>query len=126
MCADLGYQYTSFPNLFLNITNQNDASLTIQTFQPLVGTECSADLKPFLCSMFAPKCIPGESSPELPSKDKCQSARSGCESIMMNFGFTWPEPLHCETLPGSLEIGEPPIPTDPGELRVINIVPLKT
>ena len=67
-------------------------------FWPLVELQCSSNLRPFLCSLYVPECIPGESLPKQPSKKKCQSARCGCESIMRQYGFAWPS-MDCEKLP---------------------------
>ena len=114
LCQDVGYENTFLPNFF-NHTEQSEADLHLQRFSPLILIECSADLKPFLCSMFVPKCIPGESSPELPSKEKCQSARSGCEPLMVSFGFAWPDIFDCDKLPGSEPVPEPEVSTDLGE-----------
>ena len=73
-------------------------------FWPLVEVECSDDMKPFLCSMFAPHCIDGQ--PEPPSKEACQSAYDDCNDILTDNGFTWPDIFDCNTLPGSLETEE--------------------
>ena len=72
--------------------------------------------------MFVPKCAPGELAPELPSKETCQLARSGCERLMVSFGYAWPDILDCNTLPGSEP--EPEVPTDLGEFGQILLMTL--
>lgn len=99
-CNDIEYNMTIFPNL-LNHQKQEDANLEVHQFFPLVKVRCSADLKFFLCTMYAPVCTVLD-SPIPPCRHLCQSARNGCESLMNKFGFQWPESLNCEKFP---EIG---------------------
>ena len=98
LCQDVGYNYTSFPN-FMNHKRQEDAGLEVHQFHPLVKSGCSDALKPFLCSMYVPKCTPEQPVTQSPCKELCQLARSGCEPLMNRFGFNWPESLDCEILP---------------------------
>ncbi|KAF5898733.1 frizzled-7, partial [Clarias magur] len=55
LCTDTQYNQTIMPNL-LGHTNQEDAGMEVHQFYPLVKVQCSADLKFFLCSMYAPVC----------------------------------------------------------------------
>lgn len=93
LCADQPYTETALPNI-LGHTIQADAELSLQTFSPLIQVGCSSQLKPFLCSVYTPKCVSGR--PQPPCKTLCEQARSGCESLMNRFGFQWPESLKCE------------------------------
>uniref|UniRef100_A0A8B9TYA4 Frizzled class receptor 7 n=1 Tax=Anas platyrhynchos TaxID=8839 RepID=A0A8B9TYA4_ANAPL len=77
LCTDIAYNQTILPNL-LGHTNQEDAGLEVHQFYPLVKVQCSAELKFFLCSMYAPVCTVLE---------------QGCEALMNKFGFQWPERL---------------------------------
>ncbi|XP_078737728.1 frizzled-2-like [Lampetra fluviatilis] len=97
LCADITYNQTILPNL-LGHTNQEDAGLEIQQFYPLVKVQCSADLKFFLCSMYAPVCTVLETAIP-PCRSLCNRARHGCETLMNKFGFQWPERLRCENFP---------------------------
>ena len=56
MCKGIGYNYTYMPNQF-NHDTQEEAGLEVHQFWPLVEIKCSADLKFFLCSMYAPICM---------------------------------------------------------------------
>lgn len=95
------YNQTIMPNL-LNHQRQEDAGPEVHQFMPLVKLRCSPDLKFFLCSMYAPVCtILDEALP--PCKSLCESARRGCEKLMNNFGFLWPENMDCSKFP------EPPV-----------------
>ncbi|KAA8579067.1 hypothetical protein FQN60_018808 [Etheostoma spectabile] len=87
------YTETVLPNL-LGHTTQEEAALMLQTFSPLIQVGCSSDLKPFLCSVYTPKCVSGR--PQPPCRTLCEKARAGCGSLMSKFGSQWPDPLRCE------------------------------
>ncbi|XP_061908123.1 frizzled-7-like [Entelurus aequoreus] len=97
LCTDIAYNQTIMPNL-LGHTNQEDAGLEVHQFYPLVEVQCSADLKFFLCSMYAPVCTVLEQAIP-PCRTLCDRARHGCEALMNKFGFQWPERLRCENFP---------------------------
>ena len=97
LCTDIAYNQTILPNL-LGHTNQEDAGLEVHQFYPLVKVQCSADLKFFLCSMYAPVCTVLEQAIP-PCRSLCGRARHGCEALMNKFGFQWPERLRCENFP---------------------------
>ena len=92
MCKGESYNQTVYPNL--HVHTQEDAGLKIQTFYPLVQVGCSAHLRSFLCSVYAPECVDGR--PRAPCRATCELARGGCEALMNNFGFPWPDTLRCE------------------------------
>lgn len=105
LCTDIEYNMTVFPNL-LNHQKQEDASVEVHQFLPLVKVKCSPDLKLFLCTMYAPVCTVLD-EPIKPCRHLCQSAKNGCESLMNKFGFPWPESFKCENFPeGVLCVGE--------------------
>lgn len=92
-CKDMPYTQTILPNI-LGHKNQDDASLEVHTFAPLIHAECSPDMKPFLCSVYTPECVSG--TPRPPCRRLCEKARAGCEPLLKQFGFQWPEGLRCE------------------------------
>lgn len=98
MCMGIGYNMTRMPNE-LNHESQDEAGLEVHQFWPLVEIKCSSDLKFFLCSMYAPICLPEYSKPLPPCRDLCRRAREGCEPIMTQYGFQWPERMECEQFP---------------------------
>lgn len=73
-------------------------------FWPLVEIRCSADLKFFLCSLYAPICIPDYPKPLPACRSVCERARAGCAPLMRQYGFQWPERMNCDKLP---EFGDP-------------------
>ncbi|XP_035862277.1 uncharacterized protein LOC116064082 isoform X3 [Sander lucioperca] len=93
LCKDMPYTETVLPNR-LGHTTQEEASLVLEQFSPIIKVGCSSELKPFLCSIYTPKCVSGKAQP--PCRTLCEKARSGCESLMNKFGFQWPEALRCE------------------------------
>jgi len=97
LCSGLWYNTTIYPNL-LNHRTQDEALPYIRQFWPLVQVACSKDIRYFLCSVYAPPCTIME-IPLPPCRDLCESARDGCESMMLRFGFSWPKFLSCENFP---------------------------
>lgn len=87
------YTQTILPNI-LGHRNQDDASLEVHMFAPLIHADCSRDMKPFLCSVYTPECVSGKPRP--PCRTLCEKARAGCEPLLKSFGFLWPEGLRCE------------------------------
>lgn len=83
---------------------QDEAGLEVHQFWPLVEIKCSEDLKFFLCSLYAPLCIPDYLHPLPACRSVCERARSGCEPLMHQYGFQWPDRMNCEKLP---ESGDP-------------------
>lgn len=98
MCLNIGYNQTRMPNE-LNHESQEEAGLEVHQFWPLVEINCSKDLKFFLCSMYAPICLADYTKPLPPCRDLCRRAREGCEPIMTQYGFKWPDRMECDQFP---------------------------
>lgn len=98
MCLNIGYNLTRMPNE-LNHENQDEAGLEVHQFWPLVEIKCSVDLRFFLCSMYAPICLKDYPKPLPPCRDLCRRAREGCEPIMTQYGFKWPDRMECDQFP---------------------------
>uniref|UniRef100_A0A3B3TM29 FZ domain-containing protein n=1 Tax=Poecilia latipinna TaxID=48699 RepID=A0A3B3TM29_9TELE len=97
LCTDIAYNRTIMPNL-LGHSNQEDAGLEVHQFYPLVQVQCSAELRFFLCTMYAPVCtVLDRAIP--PCRSLCEQARNGCEELMNKFGFQWPDRLRCQNFP---------------------------
>jgi hypothetical protein len=88
MCKDIGYTMTQFPNS-LGHTSQVEAGMEAHQFYPLVEINCSEHLKDFICALYVPKCDPNEVSTDLvlPTRQLCQKARDGCQSLMNMYGL---------------------------------------
>lgn len=100
-CQGLPYNETIFPNIIGHMT-QEEAGLEVHQYFPLVKMGCSKDLIFFLCSLFVPVCTILE-HPIPPCRPLCLSAREGCEGIMKQFRYNWPEKLNCERFPEKSE-----------------------
>jgi frizzled 5/8 len=83
----------------MNHETQEEAGLEVHQFWPLVEIKCSSDLKFFLCSMYSPICIEDYHKPLPVCRSVCERAREGCEPIMEQYSFKWPEPMNCENFP---------------------------
>ena len=100
MCKDLPYNQTSFPNL-LGHETQREANTEITQFAPLVGVNCSPDLKQFLCSLYAPVCISMSGMIEQlrPCRHICKRVKKGCIGVLKHYGFKWPHSMRCGLFP---------------------------
>lgn len=103
MCKSIGYNSTYMPNQF-NHDNQEEAGLEVHQFWPLVEIQCSPDLQFFLCSVYTPICIEDYRKPLPACRSVCERAKKGCEPLMKQYGFPWPQRMKCEDLP---EFGDP-------------------
>ena len=72
---------------------QSDAWLS------LLRLHCQPDTRLFLCSLFAPICLPNMDRPILPCRSLCLSVQQGCENRMQTYGFHWPDILRCDRFP---------------------------
>ncbi|XP_019644918.1 PREDICTED: frizzled-2-like [Branchiostoma belcheri] len=91
------YNMTALPNI-LGHTKQDEASLEVHQYYPLVKMGCSDVLDQFLCFVYAPPCTVLDSAIP-PCRSLCESARGSCEGLMMKFGFAWPDNLDCSKFP---------------------------
>ncbi|XP_065175822.1 uncharacterized protein LOC135805672 [Sycon ciliatum] len=100
VCQGLGYNRTRLPNRFGHAT-QKDAGLIVNQFFPLIEVNCYRRLRFLLCSIYLPMCLDGQpaSQPIPPCRSLCKKAKSKCEPLMRQFGFSWPEDLNCGQFP---------------------------
>jgi len=97
LCSDIVYNYTRMPNLLGHVTQQ-EATLEVHEFVPLVHVGCSRLLKFFLCALYAPMCI--ELAEEvlviLPCRSMCEEVNLDLSLIMVarsTIARTW-RPLY--------------------------------
>lgn len=88
------YNMTRIPNFFKHFS-QSEAAQQVSQFLPLVKVDCSPDLSLFLCSLYSPPCI----GPQKPCRELCNRVKTGCASVLEEFGVPWPEVLACEKFP---------------------------
>ena len=98
MCHDLGYSVIKMPNFFRDKT-QVEAEPRIQVFSPLIKLNCSPVLRFFLCVLYVPPCVINMMDTIPPCREVCEEARRGCEPVMRNLGYPWPEIMNCKKFP---------------------------
>ena len=54
----------------------------------------------------------------MPCREECEYARAGCEPLLNQFGFEWPEHLNCQKFPSNGICIDFPDP-EPPEIEVI-------
>lgn len=110
-CQQYPYNGTMMPN-HMNHQKQEDAAQDFYSYLPLIKLNCSPDLQFFLCLMYVPVCTLLE-KPLKPCREICMRIKTGCDTVMTNFGQSWPPQFDCDTLP-KFEAGT----TDPNKMCV--------
>ncbi|KAI6221852.1 Secreted frizzled-related protein 5 [Aphelenchoides fujianensis] len=114
LCYGMQYDQMRLPNLLEHETLE-EAIQQSDAWNSLVRLNCHADTKLFLCSVFAPVCLPEMDKHIQPCKSLCEAVQQGCESRMTTYGFSWPEMLDCGRFPADNDmcIRQPEV----GEMR---------
>lgn len=103
LCHGIGYRRMWIPNL-LGHDSLREAQQQSAAWLPLISKLCHRDTKKFLCSLFAPVCVPELSGPVSPCRSLCEAVRDGCVPVMSAFGFPWPEMFNCSRFPRGTEL----------------------
>ncbi|XP_037631490.1 secreted frizzled-related protein 2-like [Sebastes umbrosus] len=103
LCHGIGYRHMRIPNL-LGHDTLREAQQQSGSWLPLISKLCHRDTKKFLCSLFAPVCLPELSGPVSPCRILCEAVRDGCSPVMSAFGFPWPEMFNCSRFPRGTEL----------------------
>ncbi|KFQ50555.1 Membrane frizzled-related protein, partial [Nestor notabilis] len=98
MCLGLGYNATSFPNIWLAIPDQEGAAEVLQDYQTLMELACYQHLRLLICSLFVPKCTP-DGGVLQPCGALCLAAELRCQQSLGLPGILWP--INCNILPDS-------------------------
>ena len=97
-CRNLtnGDSYTKMrlPNAFNN-NHLNETVAAIRPWEPLVGLGCHAELKLFLCAIYAPICLEQKEPSDFEVTIKicrsfCSSVKTSCEPVMERHSHSWP------------------------------------
>ncbi|NWR54549.1 MFRP protein, partial [Bucorvus abyssinicus] len=124
MCLGLGYNDTSFPNIWLAIPDQEGAAEVLQDYQvsspgaacgaacatphcampttalvqTLMELACYQHLRLLICSLFVPKCT-SDGGVLQPCRAVCLAAELRCQQSLSLLGILWP--INCNILPDS-------------------------
>nr|XP_057935765.1 secreted frizzled-related protein 2-like [Doryrhamphus excisus] len=107
LCHGIGYRHMRLPNL-LGHDSLREAQQQSAAWLPLISKLCHRDTKKFLCSLFAPVCVPDYSGPVSPCRNLCEAVRDHCVPVMSAFGFPWPEMFDCSRFPRETQLCIPP------------------
>ena len=105
-CAALHPKYVSyFPHK--NYIYQDLAVLQFNSFKLLLTSNCSANLKPFLCFSHFPACVESSEHADLqliyPCKHFCMQVSRSCAPVLAKYNLSWPEHLNCDNFPSKTE-----------------------
>ena len=98
-CKNLGYNMTKMPNA-LKHYRQIHAKMDLDSYLPLVETNCSKKLAFFLCAVHFPMCnerVPTERI--MPCESMCNAVSKRCRIVLKSFGYDWPKTLDCSKFP---------------------------
>ncbi|KAL0973480.1 hypothetical protein UPYG_G00204500 [Umbra pygmaea] len=101
LCHGVGYVDMRLPNL-LGHDSLKEVQQQSAAWLPLISKNCHWDTKRFLCSLFAPVCLP--EGPVRPCRELCEAVRDGCKPVMSAFGFPWPEMFNCSLFPNGANL----------------------
>uniref|UniRef100_UPI0037E7224E membrane frizzled-related protein n=1 Tax=Semicossyphus pulcher TaxID=241346 RepID=UPI0037E7224E len=107
MCQGLSYNVTSFPNIWLSISDQREAATLLRPYRVLMELACFEPLRRLVCGMFLPQCSP-QGGVLQPCRSVCSSAEQQCSHALDLFSFSWP--FNCHLLPDSQDPMECSLP----------------
>nr|BAK53869.1 secreted frizzled-related protein B [Dugesia japonica] len=99
LCKNIGYTKMILPN-FLQHESIAEAISSSIDWQKFAEIKCHNDTKRFLCSLYAPVCVPNEPIRKIqPCRELCLSVKKACSPNMLTFGYKWPDILQCDKFP---------------------------
>ena len=94
-CSSVGYQNTSFPNIFNHSSQEQAAAFFQEYIEPFLYLNCSSYLEHFLCATVFPLCVERRFSRIEPCRELCVSVRESCTQKLRDVGREWPSQLEC-------------------------------
>lgn len=127
-CKDIGFNTTSFPNVFGH-SSYDEAAVFFEGTRAILTLNCSRYAPELLCASVFPLCSPGQFEKVQPCRQFCWSVRETCASAHAH--FSWPESLDCEQFPAfgddiciwETENGDCPEGSPPGVVIPTHIAP---
>uniref|UniRef100_A0A671QJL1 Membrane frizzled-related protein n=1 Tax=Sinocyclocheilus anshuiensis TaxID=1608454 RepID=A0A671QJL1_9TELE len=107
MCRGLSYNLTSFPNIWLSISDQREAASILHEYRVLMEFGCFESFRRLVCGVFVPHCS-AQSGVLQPCQSVCSSAEQQCSQTLTLLSLTWP--FSCRLLPASHDPTECSLP----------------
>ncbi|XP_059371227.1 membrane frizzled-related protein [Carassius carassius] len=107
MCRGLSYNLTSFPNIWLSISDQREAASILHKYRVLMEFGCFESFRRLVCGVFVPHCS-AQSGVLQPCQSVCSSAEQQCSQTLTLLSLTWP--FSCHLLPASHDPTECSLP----------------
>uniref|UniRef100_A0A673GJ02 Membrane frizzled-related protein n=1 Tax=Sinocyclocheilus rhinocerous TaxID=307959 RepID=A0A673GJ02_9TELE len=107
MCRGLSYNLTSFPNIWLSISDQREAASILHEYRVLMEFGCFESFRRLVCGVFVPHCS-AQSGVLQPCQSVCSSAEQQCSQTLTLLSLTWP--FSCHLLPASHDLTECSLP----------------
>lgn len=98
LCSNVGYKTMALPNL-LGHDSIAEVKRQAGPWVPLNNVKCHPNTDLFLCSLYAPVCLPNMDKPIQPCRSLCESVKNNCVGHMNKYGFQWPAILRCDKFP---------------------------
>lgn len=98
LCQNINYNQMKMPNLLGHDTIE-EVVYQSSVWTPLLSINCHKDAQMFLCSMFAPVCVPEANAVILPCRSLCESVKQSCEGPMLSYNYPWPSMFNCSKFP---------------------------
>ncbi|CAM4557998.1 unnamed protein product [Leuciscus chuanchicus] len=98
MCRGLSYNLTSFPNIWLTVSDQREAASILHKYRVLMELACFESFRRLVCGMFLPHCSP-QSGVLQPCQSICSTAEQQCSHALNLINLNWP--FNCHLLPDS-------------------------
>ncbi|XP_056467717.1 membrane frizzled-related protein-like [Gadus chalcogrammus] len=98
MCQGLSYNLTSFPNIWLSISDQRQAATLLRQYRVLMELACYKPLRRLVCGLFLPQCSP-QGGVLQPCRSVCSGAEKQCGPALDLIPLSWP--FNCLLLPDS-------------------------
>ncbi|XP_060082760.1 frizzled-10-like [Ylistrum balloti] len=100
MCNGFNIGKGSLPNFFQQ-GKPNEVATEMENYRLLLRSNCSPNLRFFICGVYKPFCPSNNRPIVLPCRELCQEVKQSCESIYRKLynGMRWPSKFQCHRYP---------------------------
>lgn len=102
MCQNVSFTVGMIPNMF-GQCHHSQIITEMEQFQPLLDSNCSPNLRFFLCGVYMPFCTHTEGQQSLPCQEVCTEVRVACGPTYtrLSGGLPWPNKFQCHRYPSA-------------------------